>query len=420
MTHLRSSAFICGFIVFSLTLHADDFAIHDGDTVVFLGDSITAEGTYGKMIENYTLLRYPNRKVHFVNAGHGGDTAQGGLERLQRDVFDQGATLVTVAYGINDIGWGAKADAEHRQKYLDGIRGIVKACKAKHVRLFICSPAATAADPDKSADDFLTKMTREGMQIAKSEGEGAIDILGSMREVQRRIKEANAHETDEKKKETLHVGDGIHLNDLGEIAMGFAILKGLGAPRDVSAATIDTVPAKLGQPPEVSSNGCAVSDVKVSGGVLEFDRLDEGAPLNFGLFGVFKFRFIPIPDQLNRLMLTVKNLEPGKYSIEAGGRGLGTFDSKQLSDGINISSATADGWQPGGPWEAQAWQVNHLTESRYQLMLTYREREITKGLPLEKEIDAQRNKVNASIEELQRKTVQPVKNHFVIKIVSSK
>src|SRR5688572_6279218 len=104
-----------------------DFAIRDGDTVVFLGDSITAARTYGKIIENYTLLRFPDRKVRFINAGWGGDTAAGGLARLQRDVFDHGATLATVAYGINDIGWGGKADAEHRQKYLDGISGIVDA-----------------------------------------------------------------------------------------------------------------------------------------------------------------------------------------------------------------------------------------------------------------------------------------------------
>src|ERR1051325_4818564 len=90
-----------------------DFAIRDGDTVVFLGDSITAEGTYGRMVENYTLLRFPDRNAHFINAGWGGDTADGGAKRLKRDVLDRGATLVTVAYGINDIGWGAKADTEH-------------------------------------------------------------------------------------------------------------------------------------------------------------------------------------------------------------------------------------------------------------------------------------------------------------------
>ena len=85
-----------------------DFAIRDGDTVVFLGDSITAARDYGKTIENYTLLRYPERKVRFVNAGWGGDTASGGAARLERDVLSKGATLVTVAYGINDKGIAAK------------------------------------------------------------------------------------------------------------------------------------------------------------------------------------------------------------------------------------------------------------------------------------------------------------------------
>src|SRR5215211_7723135 len=79
-----------------------EHALRDGDTVVFLGDSITAARTYGKIIEDYTLLRFPERKVRFLNAGWGGDTAAGGLKRLERDVFALGATVLTVAYGVND------------------------------------------------------------------------------------------------------------------------------------------------------------------------------------------------------------------------------------------------------------------------------------------------------------------------------
>jgi len=130
---------------------AAGFALRDGDTVVFLGDSITAARGYGKVIENYTLLRYPQRKVRFINAGWGGDTAEGGWKRLERDVFSRGATVLTVAYGINDIGWGMKADAEHQQRYLDGIRGIVEQCRRRGVRVFICSPAITAKDPNRAA-----------------------------------------------------------------------------------------------------------------------------------------------------------------------------------------------------------------------------------------------------------------------------
>jgi lysophospholipase L1-like esterase len=105
---------------------AADFALGDGDTVVFLGDSITAARTYGKIIEDYTLLRFPDRRVRFYNAGQGGDTAAGGCARLDCDVFARGATVLIVAYGINDIGWGAKADAAHRQQYLDAVRSIVE------------------------------------------------------------------------------------------------------------------------------------------------------------------------------------------------------------------------------------------------------------------------------------------------------
>src|SRR5690349_9059339 len=84
-------------------LVAADFAVRDGDTVTFLGDSITAARGYTKIVEHYTLMRFPERRARFINAGQGGDTAHGSLQRLERDVFSKGTTLLTVAFGINDI-----------------------------------------------------------------------------------------------------------------------------------------------------------------------------------------------------------------------------------------------------------------------------------------------------------------------------
>lgn len=49
--------------------HTNNFALRQGDTVVFLGDSVTAAGTYVKLVEHYTLLRFPDRKVRFINEG---------------------------------------------------------------------------------------------------------------------------------------------------------------------------------------------------------------------------------------------------------------------------------------------------------------------------------------------------------------
>src|SRR5256714_14395966 len=52
-----------------------DFAIRDGDRVVFLGDSITEQRLYTTYIEAYALTRHPDWNLVFRNVGWGGDTS---------------------------------------------------------------------------------------------------------------------------------------------------------------------------------------------------------------------------------------------------------------------------------------------------------------------------------------------------------
>jgi lysophospholipase L1-like esterase len=316
------------FLACAAPVTAEDFALRDGDTVVFLGDSITAARQYDRVIENYTLLRYPQRKVRFINAGHGGDTMKGGLARLERDVFDRGATVLFAAFGVNDIGWGMKADAEHKQAYLDSVRGIIERCQERKVRVFICSAAITAEDPDKAEQNFLQKMCDEGLALARSLGAGTVDVQRGMREIQRRVITYNANVKQDKDRVSLHVADGIHLSDLGQQAMAFSILKNIGAPADVSSAAVDAREGKL-----VSASGCTVTNVRNTDSALEFDRLDEGWPVNFGTFGALNFRFVPFHNDLGRYQLTVANLAPGKYDVLAADRALGTFDAQALAGG---------------------------------------------------------------------------------------
>lgn len=399
-------------VLLTLTLPASaaDFALRDGDTVVFLGDSITAARTCGKIVENYTLLRFPDRTVRFHNAGRGGDTAAGGLARLETDVFPRDPTVLLVTYGVNDIGWGLKADDDHRRKYLDGVRGIVEACRKRKVRVWVCSAAVTAADPEKSEDSFLQKMCDEGMSLAKEMGEHAIDVQRGMRAVQKRIAAANANVKDEKQKTTLHAADGVHLNDLGQLAMAFAILKGLDAPADVSSVRLDAKTTTVAE-----AVGCKVSDVKGEGGRLEFTRLDEGLPFNYGLFYALNFRFVPVPNELNRYLLRVENLPDGRYDVTADGRGVATFTAKQLAAGVNIASTTADAWQPGGPWNAQANVLQSLTDARHNLAVAnVLARAYVPG-PTPAEMARDTVKTDEEIVALQRAAAKPRPYRFVIR-----
>lgn len=400
-----------GLVHFGSLVHAEDFAIHDGDTVVFLGDSITAARIYGKIIENYTLLRFPDRKVHFVNAGQGGDTAAGGLKRLARDVLSHKPALVTVAYGVNDIGWGVYADEDHKRAYLEGIRGIVEACKKQGVRVYICSAAVTAEDPAKSETGYLQKMCDEGMALSRSLGGNSIDVQRTMRAIQKRVWEANQNSDSKKEKATLHAADGVHLNDVGQLAMAYAILKGLGAPADVSSVTIDA-----GEPKLLAADGCKVTELKKNGEAIEFVRFDRGLPLNNGLFFQLQFRFVPIPSELNRYLLTIANLPADRYEVLADGRSAGNFSSDELARGVNISSSTSDAWQPGGPWNAQANILQALTESRNQLstacFLSDFYLKNTAAAPM---VNKEGDVANAQIEEMQRTVAKPKPYHFVIK-----
>jgi lysophospholipase L1-like esterase len=388
-----------------------EFALRDGDTVIFLGDSITAARGFDKVVENYTLLRFPGRKVRFVNSGQGGDTAAGGSGRLERDVFALGATVLVVAYGINDIGWGTKADEEHKRAYLDAIRVIVERCRERHVRVFICSAAITAGDPESAEGGFLQAMCDEGMAIARERSEGTIDVQRTMRAIQRKVRAAAEQAGSEKDRPTLHAPDGVHLNDLGQLAMALAILKGLGAPADVSSATLDArVPAT------VEANACRLTNLAGDASLLEFDRLDEGLPVNFGAFGALQFRFVPVPEELNRYLLTVRGLPVGRYEILADGRPLGSFREADLESGVNLSSATANAWEPGGPWDAQATALIRLTNSRAEVAQS--RAFIDQFLPDLPEKVARREHyedLNARVEGLQRALVRPRAFHFVIR-----
>ncbi|AMV40680.1 hypothetical protein [Planctomyces sp. SH-PL62] len=192
--------------------------------------------------------------------------------------------------------------------------------------------------------------------------------------------------------------------------MAFAILKGLDAPADVSSATLDA-----DGPRAVEAVGCSVSGLAGDASRLEFDRLDAGLPLNLGLFGALQYRFIPVPDELNRYMLTIRNLPDGDYAVHADGRALGTWPARRLAEGVNLASATADGWEPGGPWEAAAWALAELTEARTKLFqsklgLAHH----LPGSPVLPAFDEQAAEINARLEALQHAIVAPRPFHFVV------
>src|SRR5579863_584115 len=88
------------------------YYLHPNDTVVMYGDSITEQNYYNQWVELYTVTRFPLMRVHFFDAGVGGDRVTGGGGgpidvRLARDVFAEKPTVVSIMLGMNDGGYRA-------------------------------------------------------------------------------------------------------------------------------------------------------------------------------------------------------------------------------------------------------------------------------------------------------------------------
>ncbi len=90
-------------------------------TIAFLGDSVTqgcfelvetgeksfdtvydVENAYSNKLKKLINTFFPKVYVNVINAGISGDSAAGGLKRIERDVLKYSPDLTVVAFGLND------------------------------------------------------------------------------------------------------------------------------------------------------------------------------------------------------------------------------------------------------------------------------------------------------------------------------
>ena len=94
-----------------------DFMIGDRHRVICLGDSITAaEDSYVAICRNLITAAYPERHIHVINAGTGGNRSVDILARLDRDAISQRPDWIVVNVGVNDVWHGANGVALNKYR----------------------------------------------------------------------------------------------------------------------------------------------------------------------------------------------------------------------------------------------------------------------------------------------------------------
>ena len=361
-------------------VRAEDFDLKDQDVVAFFGDSNIEWGTVPQIVENYTNLRFPERKVLVYNAGKAGDTAlEAAAWRLEHDVFERTPkpNKLFVIFGLNDLCWGNLSTAEFEENkrfHIGAIRDIIKACNRQSppVRAYILPyPTVEKPAPEKlKANSWL-----RGVHTLTQKGSALAELFQAARttalELGAQVLEVDTPEAEKSGRQTSE--DGGHRNPHGNLVWAAAILKALKAPAEVSSVHISVV----GTPRVVSASNAEVTGLKESGPArqgVEFQRKDFGLPF---VSSGFDFRGVnptiqqatPV-DEFSVYTLRVEGLVDGWYSIQAG-EGIitqeGGISSKELEKGVNLARMGFNSSEVRSPWAGLSLQLQWNSEAKYRL-----------------------------------------------------
>ena len=307
---------------------ARGFYLHPDDTVVFYGDSITEQNFYNQWVELYTVTRFPLMRVHFFDAGVGGDRVTGGSGgpidlRLQRDVFSEKPSVITIMLGMNDGEYRAttpEIETTYRNGYEHILDSIHEHDPQARVTLLGPSPYDDVSAPPVFPGGYNAVMQHfAGMdeRLAKEHGAKFVNLNPP---VVAALEKAEALDPRVAK---LLLPDRVHPDPLAHWVMAEALLKGWNAPAVVASVTIDGQYARVGP-----ADNAAVTDLAKDGGVLRWKELDDALPLPLlqeNATTAMLLRLTDIEQALNQEPLRVTGLEPGNYLLSIDGKDIGQF-----------------------------------------------------------------------------------------------
>src|SRR5262245_4497950 len=385
----------------------DTFPFKNRDRVVFLGDSNTRGNFFVDLVEEYTILRFPTRKVTFFNVGIGGDTAEGGVERFERDVLSKDPTVVFVTYGPNDV------FQYPLERFVAAIETMVNTARSHNIRIYICTYPLLGID---AAVLNPTLRTWGDAAVARATALGALSV-----DVSRRMEAIVGPTPPDRLYFVPDIAiNGLHLNDVGHNLWAFTLLQGIGAPAETSSVTINAATLAA------SASGATVSGVSGGPTSLQFARLDLGLPITFGgpLSG-FSIGFVPW-DQIAAYNLRITNLAAGKYEIRAEGLqvtgilpqaqgGDSTLSDAQLAAGVSIRARSANPFADSGPWGVKSTTVRTYVTGRAAIALgTQDQLQALPADPKAGSLRSQQNSLNNTIGDVARLAATPYPFHFEV------
>lgn len=296
----------------------------DGARWCFVGDELTARGSYLAWVSTYLVTRFPGREIRVANAGLVGDTPERALHRLVWDVAPGQPTDVFFVFASPaDASLEAKSAGEALGRLLEGGR------RLGAVPWMVVAPGvdAEAASAARSA--------------AEAHGATVIDLGEAMA----RLRGPEAAGT-----------ANAPADAPAQLLIACSLLQALGAPSEVATLAIDLRSGRF-----YATQGQVEKVVRTESD-LSFLWTANALPMPFNA------AVLPVPERfrmveaMSREVLQVLGLPAGRWVLHIDGVRIGDYTSERLAEGINLAGELQT------PQYRQARDVLRLLETRERLV----------------------------------------------------
>ena len=309
--------------------------LQPGDRLAIIGDSITEQKQYSRIIETYLTVCVPELKITARQFGWSGETAEGFRQRMTNDCLRFQPTIATLCYGMNDHCYGPYTDA-HGQWYSNNYTAVASALRDSGARVVLGSPGCVGQVPRWAPDTNvpveilnlnLCQLRNLDIEIAAQGKINFADVFWPMFTAgfAAHQKYGAAYAVSGK--------DGVHPDWAGHVVMAYAFLKALGLVGDVGTFTVD-----LGAGQAAATSGHIVDSFTNGTLTITSHRypfcatgaLDKDNSIRSGM------TLVPFNAELNRLMLIVKGGAAANYAV-TWSTVTRDYSAAQLAAGVNLA-----------------------------------------------------------------------------------
>ncbi|MEO1994022.1 MAG: SGNH/GDSL hydrolase family protein [Planctomycetaceae bacterium] len=313
----------------------------DGDTVVFLGDSITHQCLYTQYVEDFFYTRFPNKQIRFHNAGVGGARAWDALARFDRDVASYRPKYVTVLLGMNDGRYQPYNEDIFRTYHRD-MQLLIQRIEQTNAIPVLMTPTMfdsraarlkSRKQPPEKLELYNSVLAYYGTwlrEVAVEHGFGFVDMYGPLNQITLQRRKAQADFT--------LIPDAVHPGASGQLVMAYAVIDDLGLRAPLS--NIRIVRGAAAQEPTENVKGGQLSGLSFTDAGVEFTWQATGLPWVVPEAAQQGSKLLKLGHRASREALEIHGLKPGVYQLSIDGQTVGKFDAVALARHVELQSLT--------------------------------------------------------------------------------